>query len=152
MCVSAMPTHAHRAQKRASDPTRLELQMVGSGNVGAGNLTKQDLKKRKNLPLSLPPSLSLSLSLSLSHTHTHTYTHTHMHTYKHSNRASLCSPVCPRTHSVDQADLELIEISLPLPPDLRWLKAHATVPGYTIFLSRKVKSKRSVSPNITIYI
>ena len=32
-------------------------------------------------------------------------------------RVSLCnSPSCPETHSVDQADLELTEIHLPLPP------------------------------------
>jgi hypothetical protein len=29
----------------------------------------------------------------------------------------LCSPGCPRTHSVDQAGLKLIKISLPLPPE-----------------------------------
>ena len=32
------------------------------------------------------------------------------------DRVSLCSPDCPRTHSIDQAGFELIEIHLPLPP------------------------------------
>jgi len=30
---------------------------------------------------------------------------------------SLCSPGCPRTHSVDQVGLELTEIPLPLSPE-----------------------------------
>jgi hypothetical protein len=33
------------------------------------------------------------------------------------DRASLHSPSCPRTHSVDQAVLELTEIHLLLPPE-----------------------------------
>jgi hypothetical protein len=32
------------------------------------------------------------------------------------DRVSLCSPGCPRTHSLDQTSLELTEICLPLPP------------------------------------
>jgi len=32
------------------------------------------------------------------------------------DRVSLCSPGCPRTHPVDQADLAFIETHLPLPP------------------------------------
>ena len=31
----------------------------------------------------------------------------------------LCSPGSPRTHSVDQAGLELTELHLPLPPECR---------------------------------
>ncbi|KAM7320530.1 hypothetical protein ACRRTK_020973 [Alexandromys fortis] len=33
------------------------------------------------------------------------------------NTVSLCSPVCPGTCFVDQADLKLTEIHLPLPPE-----------------------------------
>jgi hypothetical protein len=33
------------------------------------------------------------------------------------NRVSLCSPGCPKTHSVDQAGLKITEIHLPLPPE-----------------------------------
>jgi hypothetical protein len=33
------------------------------------------------------------------------------------DRVSLCSPDCPETHFVDQADLRLTEICLPLPPE-----------------------------------
>jgi hypothetical protein len=32
-------------------------------------------------------------------------------------RVSLCSPHCPRTHSVDQAGLKLTKICLSLPPE-----------------------------------
>ena len=41
------------------------------------------------------------------------------------DRVSLCSSVCPGTPSVDQADLELTEILLPLP-----LECSARVPNY----------------------
>ena len=37
--------------------------------------------------------------------------HTHIE-----DRASLCSPGCPETHTVAQAGLELTDIHLPLPP------------------------------------
>ena len=53
------------------------------------------------------------------------------------DRVSLCSPGCPGTHSVDQADLELRN-----PPasasQVLGLKACATTPGKGSFLERKV--------------
>jgi len=40
-----------------------------------------------------------------------------------SDRVSLSSPGCPGTHSVDQADLELTEILLPLSLNFHYLHA-----------------------------
>ena len=55
--------------------------------------------------------------------------------YVFRDRVSLCSPGSPRTHSVDQAGLELrnpsASVSLPLPE----LKACATMPGPGHFLA-----------------
>ena len=44
-------------------------------------------------------------------------------------RVSLCSPVCPGTHSVDQAGLRLTEIHLPLPPKC-WV--FSTLPSHLL--------------------
>jgi hypothetical protein len=39
-------------------------------------------------------------------------------------RVSLCSPGCPATSPVDQTDLELTEIYLPLPPSVGTKSVH----------------------------
>lgn len=58
----------------------------------------------------------------------------------------LCRPRCPETHSVDQANLELSEIHLPLVSQVLDLKVYTTMPGlYRLFFRRKEKASSSQS-------
>lgn len=54
-------------------------------------------------------------------------------------RVSLCSLNCLRTRSIIQADLELIEISLPLPPEC-WDERHASPPPF-LFLYNYIQAE-----------
>jgi hypothetical protein len=95
--------------------------------VATSRNTLSSLSLSVPLCLFLSPSLSFSLSPSPPSS---------LPVSLFQDRVSLCSPSCPRTHSVNQAGLELTEIHLPLPFDC-WIEGtrhHCLAGGSYLYL------------------